>query len=119
MYMAIQACPNAVVDFSPRSAGNFVVCYDVLQYLDDNAAANAPRAARRSLVRYASFKLQAITWPRLGALWNGWISPLDCTRSGLRHSWLRANLTAKPHAGDVFLYRAGAQGLPESEYRHD
>ncbi len=26
-------------------------------------------------------------------------------------------LSAEPHAGDVFLYRAGAQGLPESEYR--
>jgi len=24
---------------------------------------------------------------------------------------------AEPHAGDVFLYRAGVQGLPESEYR--
>jgi hypothetical protein len=45
MYMAIQACPNAVVDFSPRSAGNLVICYDVLQYLDDNAAAWRARLA--------------------------------------------------------------------------
>lgn len=28
-----------------------------------------------------------------------------------------ATLSAEPHAGDVFLYRVGAQGLPESEYR--
>lgn len=28
-----------------------------------------------------------------------------------------ATLAAEPHAGDVFLYRVGAQGLPESEYR--
>jgi L-arabinonolactonase len=26
-------------------------------------------------------------------------------------------LDAEPNAGDVFLYRAGVQGLPESEYR--
>jgi L-arabinonolactonase len=34
-------------------------------------------------------------------------------REGLDSSTLRA----EPHAGDVFLYRAGVQGLPESEYR--
>jgi L-arabinonolactonase len=28
-----------------------------------------------------------------------------------------ATLHAEPHAGDVFLYRTGVQGLPESEYR--
>jgi L-arabinonolactonase len=28
-----------------------------------------------------------------------------------------ALLQSEPHAGDVFLYRAGVQGLPESEYR--
>ena len=28
-----------------------------------------------------------------------------------------ATLQAEPNAGDVFLYRAGAQGLPEPEYR--
>jgi len=28
-----------------------------------------------------------------------------------------AVLHAEPHAGDVFLYRTGVQGLPESEYR--
>jgi sugar lactone lactonase YvrE len=31
----------------------------------------------------------------------------------------RSVLDAEPHAGDVFLFRAGVQGLPESEYRHD
>jgi sugar lactone lactonase YvrE len=34
-------------------------------------------------------------------------------REGLGSSTLRA----EPHAGHVFLYRAGVQGLPESEYR--
>jgi L-arabinonolactonase len=34
-------------------------------------------------------------------------------REGLDASALRA----EPNAGDVFLYRTGAQGLPESEYR--
>jgi L-arabinonolactonase len=29
----------------------------------------------------------------------------------------RSTLHAEPNAGDVFLYRAGVQGLPESEYR--
>jgi L-arabinonolactonase len=28
-----------------------------------------------------------------------------------------STLHAEPHAGDVFLYRAGVQGLPEQEYR--
>ena len=28
-------------------------------------------------------------------------------------------LHAEPHAGDVFLYRVGTQGLPEPEYLHD
>jgi L-arabinonolactonase len=28
-------------------------------------------------------------------------------------------LQAEPNAGDVFLYRTGVQGLPESEYTHD
>ena len=28
-----------------------------------------------------------------------------------------ARLHDEPHAGDVFLYRVGTQGLPESEYR--
>ena len=28
-----------------------------------------------------------------------------------------STLLAEPHAGDVFLYRAGVQGLPEPEYR--
>ncbi|GAC1503483.1 MAG: hypothetical protein NVS1B6_10820 [Steroidobacteraceae bacterium] len=30
-----------MVDFAPRSASDLVVCYDVLQYLDDRAAARA------------------------------------------------------------------------------
>lgn len=34
-------------------------------------------------------------------------------REGLEDSVLRA----EPHAGDVFLYRTGIKGLPESEYR--
>jgi L-arabinonolactonase len=34
-------------------------------------------------------------------------------REGLDDSTLRA----EPHAGDVFLYRAGVRGLPEPEYR--
>ena len=34
-------------------------------------------------------------------------------REGLNGSTLHA----EPHAGDVFLYRAGVQGLPETEYR--
>jgi trans-aconitate methyltransferase len=34
---------GSVVDFSPRSAHNLVVCYDVLQYLDDDDAARAIR----------------------------------------------------------------------------
>jgi sugar lactone lactonase YvrE len=29
----------------------------------------------------------------------------------------KSTLQAEPNAGDVFLYRAGVQGLPESEYR--
>jgi sugar lactone lactonase YvrE len=28
-----------------------------------------------------------------------------------------STLAAEPNAGDVFLYRAGVQGLPEPEYR--
>ncbi|HEV7612027.1 MAG TPA: class I SAM-dependent methyltransferase [Steroidobacteraceae bacterium] len=32
---------GSVVDFAPRSAADLVVCYDVLQYLDDGAAALA------------------------------------------------------------------------------
>jgi sugar lactone lactonase YvrE len=28
-----------------------------------------------------------------------------------------ATLHTEPNAGDVFLYRVGVQGLPESEYR--
>ncbi|GAC1669283.1 MAG: hypothetical protein NVS9B2_13660 [Steroidobacteraceae bacterium] len=32
---------GSVVDFAPRSASDLVVCYDVLQYLDDRAAARA------------------------------------------------------------------------------
>lgn len=34
-----------------------------------------------------------------------------------RHGLNQASLNAEPNAGDVFLYRAGVQGLPESEYR--
>jgi sugar lactone lactonase YvrE len=34
-----------------------------------------------------------------------------------RHGLDEACLNAEPNAGDVFLYRAGVQGLPESEYR--
>jgi trans-aconitate methyltransferase len=34
---------GSVVDFSPRSARNLVVCYDVLQYLNDDDAARAIR----------------------------------------------------------------------------
>jgi len=32
---------GSVVDFSPRFASNLVVCYDVLQYLNDSDAARA------------------------------------------------------------------------------
>jgi hypothetical protein len=32
---------GSVVDFAPRSARDLLVCYDVLQYLDDGAAARA------------------------------------------------------------------------------
>ena len=32
---------GSVVDFEPRSASDLVVCYDVLQYLDDHDAARA------------------------------------------------------------------------------
>ena len=32
---------GSVVDFAPRSASDLVVCYDVLQYLDDRDAASA------------------------------------------------------------------------------
>jgi trans-aconitate methyltransferase len=32
---------GSVVDFSPRSASNLVICYDVLQYLNDRDAARA------------------------------------------------------------------------------
>src|SRR5258708_15386547 len=32
---------GSVVDFTPRSASDLVVCYDVLQYLDDRDAARA------------------------------------------------------------------------------
>jgi trans-aconitate methyltransferase len=32
---------GSVVDFAPRSASDLVVCYDVLQYLDDHHAARA------------------------------------------------------------------------------
>jgi sugar lactone lactonase YvrE len=34
-----------------------------------------------------------------------------------REGLAAAVLHAEPHAGDVFLYRTGVQGLPESEYR--
>jgi sugar lactone lactonase YvrE len=34
-----------------------------------------------------------------------------------RESLDESTLRAEPHAGDVFLYRAGVRGLPESEYR--
>jgi 2-polyprenyl-3-methyl-5-hydroxy-6-metoxy-1,4-benzoquinol methylase len=34
---------GSVVDFSPRSASSLVICYDVLQYLDDGDAARAIR----------------------------------------------------------------------------
>ena len=34
---------GSVVDYSPRSASNLVICYDVLQYLDDGDAARAIR----------------------------------------------------------------------------
>ena len=34
---------GSVVDFSPRSAPDLVICYDVLQYLDDGDAARAIR----------------------------------------------------------------------------
>ena len=33
--------PGSVTDFSPRSPSDLVVCYDVLQYLDDRDAAKA------------------------------------------------------------------------------
>lgn len=32
---------GSVVDFAPRSSADLVVCYDVLQYLDDRSAARA------------------------------------------------------------------------------
>jgi L-arabinonolactonase len=38
---------------------------------------------------------------------------ITTAREGLDDSTLRA----EPHAGDVFLYRAGVRGLPEPEYR--
>jgi L-arabinonolactonase len=34
-----------------------------------------------------------------------------------RHGLDEASLDAEPNAGDVFVYRVGVQGLPESEYR--
>jgi 2-polyprenyl-3-methyl-5-hydroxy-6-metoxy-1,4-benzoquinol methylase len=34
---------GSVVDFSPRAASNLVICYDVLQYLEDGDAARAIR----------------------------------------------------------------------------
>lgn len=34
---------GSVVDFSPRAASNLVICYDVLQYLEDGEAARAIR----------------------------------------------------------------------------
>ena len=44
---------GSVVDYVPRAASDLVVCYDVLQYLDDRAAgraiANLGRLARRAL----------------------------------------------------------------------
>ncbi len=33
--------PGSVIDYAPRSAFDLVVCYDVLQYLDDGEAARA------------------------------------------------------------------------------
>ncbi len=38
---------GSVVDYLPREPGDLVVCYDVLQYLDDRAAARAIANFRR------------------------------------------------------------------------
>jgi SAM-dependent methyltransferase len=44
---------GSAVDYAPRSASDLVVCYDVLQYLDDRAAAraiaNLAKLTRRAL----------------------------------------------------------------------
>jgi trans-aconitate methyltransferase len=45
---------GSVVDFAPRSASDLVVCYDVLQYLDDREAARAV-ANLASLTRAAVY----------------------------------------------------------------
>lgn len=50
---------GSVVDFSPRSPGDLVVCYDVLQYLDDGDAARAIRNLAK--LTHAAVYVSALT----------------------------------------------------------
>jgi trans-aconitate methyltransferase len=50
---------GSVVDFSPRSPADLVVCYDVLQYLDDGDAARAIRNLAK--LTHAAVYLSALT----------------------------------------------------------
>jgi 2-polyprenyl-3-methyl-5-hydroxy-6-metoxy-1,4-benzoquinol methylase len=50
---------GSVIDFSPRSASDLVVCYDVLQYLDDGDAARAIRNLAK--LTHAAVYVSALT----------------------------------------------------------
>jgi trans-aconitate methyltransferase len=50
---------GSVVDFAPRSASDLVVCYDVLQYLDDRDAARA--VANLAKLSRAALYVSALT----------------------------------------------------------
>jgi SAM-dependent methyltransferase len=50
---------GSVVDFAPRSASDLVVCYDVLQYLDDRKAAAA--VANLAKLTRAALYVSALT----------------------------------------------------------
>ena len=50
---------GSVVDFAPRSASDLVICYDVLQYLDDRHAARA--VANLAKLTRAALYVSALT----------------------------------------------------------
>ncbi len=50
---------GSVVDFAPRSASDLVICYDVLQYLDDRDAARA--VANLAALTGAALYVSALT----------------------------------------------------------
>jgi sugar lactone lactonase YvrE len=76
------------------------------------------QASRLQRYDWTTGALQTLEAPeRIGSF--GFVTASDSlicvttAREGLDDS----RLYDEPHAGDVFLYRVGTQGLPESEYR--